>query len=314
MKTRLRSLCLLAFSLAAAGLVHGQGTAFTYQGRLNTNGTSPSGLFDLRLAVFDISGPQVGPTVTNTSVGVTNGLFTTLVDLAIRFSTSGINTLRLAFGPRTPPTRSPRSVPASSSRPAPKANYAYNAGNLQGNPFLAGAPTFGAAGPPFYVNSTATVANLSADLLDGLDSSAFWKVGGNAGTAGASLGTVDNQPMKLGFRELARVVTAGDESGRPRGFQSITAVNVLGGANINTVAADGGDWRDHRGRRQFRGGRISDHPASKRGVGLVSAPWAAALTTRQAVTTVDPGTGRAATVSGGENNGAFGDHSFVGGG
>jgi hypothetical protein len=62
-----------ALSLALLSLnpqlstAHAQGTAFTYQGRLNDGGSPASGSYDLTFALFDAatSGNQVGGTVTN---------------------------------------------------------------------------------------------------------------------------------------------------------------------------------------------------------------------------------------------------------
>ena len=100
--------------------------------------------------------------------------------------------------------------------------------------------------PPFAVNSRVTVRNLSADFLDGLDSSAFqrlvtgncapasaieqinpngtvacvsalsqtWNLAGNAGTTPATdfLGTTDAQPLivKTNGNEALRVTASGD--------------------------------------------------------------------------------------------------------
>jgi trimeric autotransporter adhesin len=52
---------------------------------------------------------------------------------------------------------------------------------------------------PLAVNSDAKVTNLNGDKLDGLDSTAFWKLAGNAGTAPGTdfLGTTDNQALEL---------------------------------------------------------------------------------------------------------------------
>src|ERR1039457_1682143 len=57
-------------------------TAFTYQGRLTDTGSSASGGYDLTFAVFDAdsSGSQVGATLTNSAVAVSNGLFTVALD------------------------------------------------------------------------------------------------------------------------------------------------------------------------------------------------------------------------------------------
>src|ERR1035438_9750230 len=59
-----------------------QGTAFTYQGRLN-NGTTPAnGNYDLTFALFSASsgGTAVAGPETNSPVVVSNGLFTTMLD------------------------------------------------------------------------------------------------------------------------------------------------------------------------------------------------------------------------------------------
>ena len=81
------------------------------------------------------------------------------------------------------------------------------------------------------------VVNLNADLLDGLDSTAFWQLGGNAGTtAGVNfLGTTDNQALELkvyGQRALRLEPTAG-------------APNFIAGASDNA-------GRFHRGSRRRR--------------------------------------------------------------
>src|SRR2546422_485898 len=59
-----------------------QGTAFSYQGRLNDGAKSASGIYDLRFAIYDLAsgGNQVGPMLTNSATGATNGLFTVMLD------------------------------------------------------------------------------------------------------------------------------------------------------------------------------------------------------------------------------------------
>ena len=58
------------------------GTAFTYQGRLSSSTGPAAGWFDLRFALFDAgsAGSQTGPALTNSAVGVTNGLFAATLD------------------------------------------------------------------------------------------------------------------------------------------------------------------------------------------------------------------------------------------
>src|SRR5215207_891139 len=65
-----------------------QGTAFTYQGRLAVGGNAETnGIYDFTFALFAINtgGSAVAGPVTNAAVGVTNGLFSTMVDLGADF-------------------------------------------------------------------------------------------------------------------------------------------------------------------------------------------------------------------------------------
>jgi|SRR5665213_1493853 len=59
-----------------------QGTAFTYQGRLNVGGSPASGNYDLRFALYDSAsgGSQQGGVLTNTATAVSGGLFTVTLD------------------------------------------------------------------------------------------------------------------------------------------------------------------------------------------------------------------------------------------
>ncbi len=59
-----------------------QGTAFTYQGNLNNNGSPASGHYDFQCTLFDAAtnGNTVGGPLTNTATAVTNGLFTMTLD------------------------------------------------------------------------------------------------------------------------------------------------------------------------------------------------------------------------------------------
>jgi hypothetical protein len=77
-------LATIQFSLHSA---LAQGTAFTYQGRLNANGVPASGIYDLRFAIYDSSsgGTQEGGALTNFSTAVSNGLFTVTLDFGNQF-------------------------------------------------------------------------------------------------------------------------------------------------------------------------------------------------------------------------------------
>jgi hypothetical protein len=116
-----------------------QGTAFTYQGRLNNGGSAANGIYDLRFAVFDIAsgGTQQGSAVTNSAVNVSNALFTVVLDFGDQFPgtnrwldvsvrTNGGGT----FTPLTPRqqfTATPYAIMASNATFAATATLAANA-------------------------------------------------------------------------------------------------------------------------------------------------------------------------------------------
>ncbi len=72
-------LCCL---FTTANAVFAQDTAFTYQGRLNNNGSPANGSYDLTFTLFNANsnGVAVAQTVTNQATAVANGLFTAIID------------------------------------------------------------------------------------------------------------------------------------------------------------------------------------------------------------------------------------------
>ncbi len=68
--------------LSLGQAVRGQGTAFTYQGRLTDNGAPANGNYDLRLTIYDApnGGSMVGKPLTNAAVAMSDGTFTVLLD------------------------------------------------------------------------------------------------------------------------------------------------------------------------------------------------------------------------------------------
>src|SRR4051812_2887797 len=62
-----------------------QGTAFTYQGRLNTAGSPANGTYDFRfrLASDPLANYYVGSAFLTNGVPVANGLFTTTIDFGV---------------------------------------------------------------------------------------------------------------------------------------------------------------------------------------------------------------------------------------
>ena len=70
--------------------LYAQGTAFTYQGRLQSGANAANGSYDITFALYNASsgGSQVGSTITDTGIGVSNGLFTVIIDFGGVFNGS----------------------------------------------------------------------------------------------------------------------------------------------------------------------------------------------------------------------------------
>jgi len=76
------ALAVLLLNFSVKNNLPAQGTAFTYQGNLNSDSAPASGNFDLLFTLYSTNsggGILAGP-VTNTATFVTNGLFTTMID------------------------------------------------------------------------------------------------------------------------------------------------------------------------------------------------------------------------------------------
>jgi len=212
MKTTLLSILLATATVPA---VHAQGTAFTFQGRLNDGGSPATGSYDLRFTLHDsLAGvAQVAGPLTIAPVGVTNGLFTVSLDFGtgafngaarwvqIGVRTNGSAAAHTPLTPRQSVTAAPYSILAGNvTGNISDSQLSANIARLNGNQTFTGSATFSpTTGAPFGVGSATKVSNLNADLLDGLDSAAFWKLGGNAGTTpGANyIGASDNAQVRL---------------------------------------------------------------------------------------------------------------------
>src|ERR1039457_2311090 len=79
----LRASCILLTAYCFSSFA--QGTAFTYNGRLNAGGGPANGSYDLSFTLFPASsgGTQAAAPVTNAATAVTNGLFTVTLDFGI---------------------------------------------------------------------------------------------------------------------------------------------------------------------------------------------------------------------------------------
>ena len=128
MKTKIQNLIIALALFAGSRHLAAQGTAFTYQGRLNLGGNAANGSYDLRFAIFDAasSGYQQGATLTNAATAVSNGLFTATLDFGNPFS--GANRW-LEIGVRTNGGGAFTTLtPRQALTPTPYAIYAGTAG------------------------------------------------------------------------------------------------------------------------------------------------------------------------------------------
>ena len=120
-------LTLLCVGIYPFSSAHAQGTAFTYQGRLNSGTNVATGSYDLQFGLWDSSsgGAQQGNLLTNSATAVSNGLFTVTLDFGNQFPgaarwleigvrSNGVATF-ITLLPRQPLTPAPYSVYAESA-------------------------------------------------------------------------------------------------------------------------------------------------------------------------------------------------------
>jgi hypothetical protein len=138
--------------------VFAQGTAFTYQGRLNSGANLASGSYDLQFTLFTNSsgGTAVAGPMVNTATPVSNGLFTVTVDFGSAF-TGTSNWLELAVRTNGAASFSPPLTPRQQVTPTP---YAITSANLSGS--LPTAQLTGTIAPANIANGTITSNLLAA--------------------------------------------------------------------------------------------------------------------------------------------------------
>ena len=241
MKTFVSILTLNALLFAALS-ANAQGTAFTYQGRLNDSGNPASGSYDLRFILYDndIGGSQLGPIRTNSATPVANGLFTITLDfgsvfnggarwLEISVRTNG-NASFTPLVPRQNIAPAPYSITAinlSGPLPASQLSGSLPAAQLSGT--YTGVLTLNNAANSFTGNG-AGLSNLNAATVGGVAATNLWRLTGNAGTTGGAtfLGTTDNQPLELRVNNVRALRIEPNSRG---------LATIIGGSTDNSVSA-----------------------------------------------------------------------------
>jgi hypothetical protein len=116
----------LFYSTHAAPL----GTAFTYQGQLNSDGNAATGLYDFSFALYDAAstGTQQGSTLTTNAVSVTNGYFIVVLDFGSAFD-GNARWLDISVKTNAAGSYSPL-APRQPLTPTPYAMFANSAGSV----------------------------------------------------------------------------------------------------------------------------------------------------------------------------------------
>lgn len=132
-----RALLLVAL-LAASNIASGQGTAFTYQGRLTDDSGPANGVYDFTFTLYgsQSGGSAVSAIATNAAVFVTNGVFTARLDFGAAAFTGPDRWLEI--GVRTNGASAFTALsPRQAILPTPYAMHASNADLLDGMNFTA---------------------------------------------------------------------------------------------------------------------------------------------------------------------------------
>ena len=321
-----------------------QGTAFTYQGRLDDGANPANGNYDLTFSLYPSSsgGIVTAAPLTNSATAVSNGLFVITLDFGVSAFTGPARWLEISvrtngsggfsmLAPRQQITPTPYAIYAeSASASALTGNI--RTSNLSGN--YNNALTFTNAGNNFAGNGGG-LTNVNAATLGGLASSNFWKATGNAGIAGGGgnfVGTTDNQPLYFKVNGLrAFMLVPGGDSAADFDTNNDLTCSVIGGCSLNqlgvgvvgaTIAGGGAPNFDGV---SYVNWVLGDYGSVGGGMGnYASNIFTVVAGGRQnrasgQYATVGGGNLNLAsdflsTISGGDNNTASGSHSSVGGG
>jgi hypothetical protein len=191
-----------------------QSSVFTYQGHLlGSNGLAVTGNFDFQFQLLNASSNQVGQTLTNAPVAVSNGLFTTTLDfggaaldgtarfLQIGVRTNGSTNTYSNLSPTQPLTAAPYAFRAGVATSFPgaigDAQLSANVPLLNGNPVFTGHVTLN--------NGTGTFSGTLSGTFNGAASGTF--SGTSSGTFnGTANGTINGNGAGLTNVNITNVV------------------------------------------------------------------------------------------------------------
>ena len=296
--------------------MHAQGTAFTYQGRLNNSTNPAAGKFDLSFALYDAAtaGTQQGLLLTNAATFFTNGLFTVTLDFGNQFPgaarwleigvrSNGVATAFTTLAPRQPLTPAPYATYATYAASAGGLFYGLTIqNNTNGSPNVVGgaANNYVASG---VIGATISGGGAASDLYGDHDNTItayFGTIGGGAGNAASGpFATVGGGSQNAASGNNSTV------GGGSENYASGTYNTTVGGGYDNTASGDystigGGLFNTVGGWGSTVGG----------GDGNVANGWCAIV----GGGFINNANGQAAVVAGGSANTASGDYSIISGG
>jgi len=202
------ALFTLNFELSNA---RAQGTAFTYSGQLQDNGSPANGAYDMTFTLFNNSarGVSIAGPITNNGVVVNNGLFTVLIDFGTGVFTGQIDWLQIGVASNGASSFAALS-PRQQLTPTPYALFASNA---------AVALTATNASSALFAGSATTAAffsgALSGDVTGTQSATVVSSVGGQtagnvaAGVAAANAAASTNTPGTIVQRDSSGSFSAG---------------------------------------------------------------------------------------------------------
>jgi hypothetical protein len=215
--------------------VHAQGTAFTYNGKLNDGANPATGIYDLRFTLCDAvtNGNSVG-SLTNTATGITNGLFAVTLDFGGVFNGSNY-WLELAARTNGGGAFSALS-PRQQIMPTPYAIYSANAGSAVTAAMATSANSVSAAN----IAGTVQLAQLPGTILtngsSGVNLTGTFS-GNGAGVTNVSLQTA-NSAGAIAWSSIAGQTSFVLSSNYPVGQQPYSGVvfkNVDGRLDLATA-------------------------------------------------------------------------------
>jgi Chaperone of endosialidase len=298
-KTKLNVVAPVLLALATINcelpLAHAQGTAFTYQGWLNSGGAPASGSYDLAFSLFTTNNTgtaEAGP-VTNSAVSVSNGLFVATLDFGNVFSgtnywlqlavrTNG-NGAFVALSPRQRITPTPYAIAAANLSSV----IAYN------SPGGSYATVGGGLG-----NVSGGIYPVVGGGLDNVSTGIYSTVAGGMENFATNSATVGGGGLNIASGQVATI--AGGDNNNAAGYYA-----TIGGGYVNLASGiastiGGGEYNVASNNVATVGGGVSNIAGGDS-------------------STVGGGdgnqaTGLGSTVGGGENNVASSSDATVGGG